>query len=244
MIRQSPCHSPFIYAFIQMPVTSFYTHSFNSRLFFRFSKNQRKINSSLFLCPQWPNKKWTFTSLWNVKITVDDDEIKLFESNQKPDHKSPPHMPPHSQAPMDHPGEGENWEEEMKLQQQEREALFCSWHTCETFWRLWNGSRPGPDPSRKRASGVARVKTCIWMMEKAERLLDQKHVPAWNSNLFRQQWIRKVSSGQTQFIDIGFHVSLWKRPCLGDPTQSKHRAQAKTSSGITGGICSTWDTNG
>lgn len=121
---------------------------------------------------------------------------------------------------------------------------FCSWHTCETFWRLWNGSGPGPDPSRKRASGVARVKTCIWMMEKAERLLDQKRVPAWNPNLFRQQWIRKVSSGQTQFIDIGFHVSLWKRPCLGDPTQNKHRAQAKTSSGTTGGICSTWYTNG
>lgn len=98
-------------------------------------------------------QKWTFTSLWNVKITVDDGEIKLFESNQKPDHKRPPRMPPHSQAPMDHPGEGENWEEEMKLQQQEREALSV----LGTHVRLSGGFGMAAGPDLTQAGNVPQA---------------------------------------------------------------------------------------
>lgn len=166
-------------------------------------KNQ--FNSNLFLCPQWPNRKWTFTSLWNVEITVDDGEIKLFESNQKPDHKTLHICRLTVRRPWIIRGRE-------RIEKKRWNCSNSSWHTYETFWRLWNGSRPGPDLSRNRASGVARVKTCIWTMETAERLLHQKHVPACNPKLFSQQWIRRVSSRQTQFIDIGFHVSLWKKP--------------------------------
>lgn len=163
MIRQAACQSVIIYIFIKIPVTSFYTHSFNNRVFFRFNpKPENNQLRSLFLYPQWPNRKWTLTSLWNVKITVDDGEIKIFELNQKP-----PHMPPHSQTSMDHPGEGENREEEMKLQQQERETLSV----LGTRVRLSGGfgTAAGPDltragtvpqawPGRRPASGRWREK--------------------------------------------------------------------------------------
>lgn len=70
-------------------------------------------------------------------------------------------------------------------------------------------------PSRNGASGVAATTTCIWKMEKAKRLSHQKGLPAWNPELLSQQWIRKVSSGQIPFVDIGFDVSLWRRSRLG-----------------------------
>lgn len=69
-------------------------------------------------------------------------------------------MPPHSQMPMDHPVEGENREEEMKLQQQEREALSVLGTRVKlsggfgtaagpvltlarTMLQVWPGRRPG-----------------------------------------------------------------------------------------------------
>lgn len=209
MIRQAACQSVIIYIFIKIPVTSFYTHSFNSRVFFRFNPKPEKksIKESVFIssvaqqevnihlplkCKN--NSGWW----WNKDIWIK-PKTSTYASSQPDVHGS-------SRGGREQRGRDET-------AATRKGNPFCSWHMCQTFWRLWNGSRPRPDPSRNRASGVARAKTCIWKMEKEKRLSHQKCVP--NPNLFSQQWIRKESSGQIQFIDIGFHVSPLKKASFG-----------------------------
>lgn len=164
----------------------------------------------------------------NIHLPLKCYEIKI-ESNQKPYHSSPPQIAPSQlDAHGSSRGGREERKKEMKPRRQER-SRFCSWHRCETFWRLWNGSRPRPDPSRNRASGVAREKTCIPKMEKAKKAFTSEARSSLNCQVDRFSLL-------TSCLIFPFERGLDRVTPL-----KLNITQAKTTSGVTGGICSTGD---
>lgn len=80
-------------------------------------------------------------------------------------------MPPHmSQTPTDLiEGRERIKKKRRNCSNTKRGEVFSSWHTWETSWRLWNGSRPRPTRSRSRSSSVARPRTWAWKTERGKK---------------------------------------------------------------------------
>lgn len=236
MIRQAACQSVIIYIFIKIPVTSFYTHSFNSRVFFRFNPKPEKksIKESVFISSvaqqavniHLPLKCKNNSGWWWNK----DIWIKLKTSTYA---SSQPDVHGSSRGGREQRGRDET-------AATRKGNPFCSWHTCQTFWRLWNGSRPRPDPSRNRAQvwPGRRPASGRWRKKKGFRIGSAFQIQTCSASSESE----KSQVDRFSLLTLAFIFPLWKRPRLGDAIQNKHITQAKTTSGTTGGICSAGDT--